>query len=415
MTTSSVKRSAANGNECVGERLEVTLDRPAHGGYVVGRHQGRVVFVRHAIAGERAIVEVTQGGNSSRMWRADAIEILVPSPDRVSHPWPQAGPGGVGGADLGHVALPAQREWKAQVISENLRRFAKVEPEVHVAALPCDDERNGLHYRTRIDAVVSDSGRLAMRRARSHNLVELDDMPLASETILAYGPFEKRWQPGDSMHLVANHGAVHVAVNGKPVSGAPASITERVRCAGDVVDFRVSITGFWQVHERAAETLVDSVIASAEIRPGDMVWDLYSGVGLFSAFAAYKAGPTGAVMAVEADHTATHHARGNLSRFTQAHVFHSTVSRAMGRLASSRAPDVVVMDPPRKGAGIQVMQQTLDQHPRRLVHVACDPVALARDLAVARAAGYELLDMKAFDLFPHTHHVECIATLERAR
>ena len=152
------------------QMIELEIGPVAHGGHCVARHEGRVVFVRHTLPGERVRAVLTDSGPSASYWRADTVEVLEASPDRVPSAWPAAGPGGVGGAELAHVALPAQRAWKAAVLREQLQRLARIDRDVEIQAVPGDDERGGLRWRTRIDLVADPSGRAGMRGHRSHEV-----------------------------------------------------------------------------------------------------------------------------------------------------------------------------------------------------------------------------------------------------
>jgi len=195
-----------------------------------------------------------------------------------------------------------------------------------------------------------------------------------------------------------------VAVDGT-VRGGRGALAEQVHDT----TLRVSGSGFWQVHPAAATTLVDAVMEAAQIRAGDVAVDLYAGVGLFTSFLADAVGEQGTVVSVESDRRAAKDARRNLHDRSQVQLVHAPVERALGSEQIGSA-DVVVLDPPRTGAkravaGIAALT------PRRVVYVACDPAALARDLASFADLGYRLDVLRAFALFPMTHHVECVATL----
>src|SRR5690606_28094450 len=159
-----------------GDLVELEIGKVAHGGHCVARHEGRVVFVRHTLPGERVRVRLTEAAPEARFWRGEAVEVLEASPDRVPSAWPEAGPGGVGGAELAHVALPAQRAWKAAVVTEQLARLAGVEREVEVEAAPGDEERGGLAWRSRIELRTDAEGRAGMTRVRSHEVLPLGSM-----------------------------------------------------------------------------------------------------------------------------------------------------------------------------------------------------------------------------------------------
>lgn len=413
----------------VGRELELEVGSVAHGGHCVARHEGRVVFVRHALPGERVRARVTEGG--SRFWRADAVEVLEASPDRVPSAWPEAGPGGVGGGELAHVALAAQRRWKSDVVAGQLRRIAHLEREVEVEAAPGDDERGGLAYRTRVELVADDEGRAGMRRFRSHDVVALDRMPLGTEAVAALaadeGVWTRRWQPGARLELVAPADGSTPALlvdgtpwrRGRPDSrpNARRAVHEVVRAGGVEHRFRVAADGFWQVHREGPGVLTEAVLDAVGDVAGATVLDLYSGAGLFTLPLAAAAGPDGRVVAVESDARAVKDARRNAHDVAQVELHLGAVDRVLtdGDAAGAGvgAADAVVLDPPRAGAGRTVVDAIADREPARVVYVACDPAALARDVAYLGERGYELASLRAFDLFPMTHHVEAVAVLSR--
>lgn len=409
--------------------LELEVGPVAHGGHCVARHDGRVVFVRHTLPGERVRARVTEGGDDAKFWRADAIEVLEASPDRVPSVWPEAGPGGVGGGELAHVALPAQRRWKRDVLAEQLRRLARVDldeahPQVEVEGLPGDDERGGLGYRTRVDLVADGTGRAGMHRFRSHDVLALDAMPLGSEDVAALAEREKvftrPWRRGTRIELVAPVGSAPVLlVDGEPWRAgsldrrpnARRSVTERVAVGGREHEYRVAADGFWQVHREAPAVLSRAVLDGLGDVDGARVLDLYSGAGLFTAPLAAAVGPTGSVVAVEGDERAVRDARRNAHGLDHVELHHGTVEGVLA--ADSSGADVVVLDPPRVGAGRAVVDAVAARRPARVVYVACDPAALARDVSYLAGHGYALDSLRAFDLFPMTHHLEAVAVLTR--
>lgn len=396
--------------------VELEVGPPAHGGHCVARLGGRVVFVRHALPGERVLARLTEAGESRRYWRADAVEILDASPDRVPSAWPEAGPGGVGGGELAHVALPAQRRWKSAVVAEALRRIGRIERAVEVEAVPGDDERGGLGWRTRVELTADAQGRAGMYRYRTHDVVALTRMPLAGPAIAGLGLFDRRWPPGAHIEAVAPVGGDQplVLLDGAPVRGNRRSVREVVDVVGRPVTYRVSGAGFWQVHDGAPRLLVEAVLAAARLEPGRSVLELYAGAGLFTVPLADAVGPTGRVDAVESDARAVRDARRNVHLHPQVVLHEGAVAQALRALPRADPGGVVVLDPPRAGAGPAVMEAVAGRAPDRIVYVACDPASLARDLHAARAWDYDLRGLRAFDLFPHTHHVECVAVLERA-
>lgn len=407
-----------------GQVLELEVGPVAHGGHCVARHEGRVVFVRHALPGERVRALVTEGG--SRYWRADAVEVLDASPDRVEPAWPAAGPGGVGGGELSHVALGAQRQWKADVVAEQLRHLAKIDREVTVEAAPGDDERGGLGYRTRIELVADEAGRAGMRRFRSHEVVPVDGMPLATEAVLALAAaedvFTRTWEPEARLELVAPAGGDEpvLLVDGIPWRrgradqrpNARRAVTEAVTVAGREHRYRVAADGFWQVHREAPGVLAGAVLDAVGDAPEATVLDLYSGAGLFTVPLAAAVGLDGRVVAVEGDARAVRDARRNAHDLPWVELHEGAVEAVLADVVPGVA-DVVVLDPPRAGAGRTVVDAIAERNPARIVYVACDPAALARDVAYLAGHGYALDGLRAFDLFPHTHHVEAVAVLTR--
>ncbi|WP_166350266.1 class I SAM-dependent RNA methyltransferase [Phytoactinopolyspora limicola] len=411
-----------------GVEIIVELGPVAHGGSVVARHEGRVVFVRHGLPGERVSARITEGADDARYWRADAVEILRASPDRVTAPCRYAGPGRCGGCDWQHATPEAQRRLKAAVVEEQLRRLAGVERTVVVEPVPGDDA--GLGWRTRVTYAVGDDDRAGLRRHRSHEIVPIDTCLIAHPGVRSVGVEERGW-PGvtsvaatasgtGDQQLIVEPGQRDVELPELPTDVSVSILDERGRPQphqgdGTVTEvaagrrWRVSGGGFWQVHPGAADALVDAVARAVAARPGERVLDLYSGVGLFAGALAAQVGPSGAVVAVEGDRRAVADARHNLADLPQVTVESGPVDRVLSR-AGDLAADIVVLDPPRAGAKLPVVAEISRLRPRVVAYVACDPAALARDVATFAAHGYELTDLRAFDLFPMTHHVECVAT-----
>jgi tRNA/tmRNA/rRNA uracil-C5-methylase (TrmA/RlmC/RlmD family) len=387
----------------VGTSVTVDVGPVAHGGHCVARHEGRVVFVRHALPGERVRAVVTEGHESSSFWRADAVEVLSASPDRVEPPCPWAGPGRCGGCDWQHASLPAQRALKAAVVREQLSRLAGLEREVVVEDVP--GAPDGLGWRTRVRYAVDATGRAGLRAHRSHEVVAIDRCRIAHDLVAAADVTGRPW-PGASVVEVAASVATGETLL-RPDGTGPGVLTEVV---GDR-SFRVTGGGFWQVHPGAASALLTAVLDGLDPRPGESALDLYGGVGLFAAFVADRVGPGGRVTVVEADRSAAEDARHNLAELPWVRVERGRVDSVLRRLRLRRA-DLVVLDPPRSGAGKTVVSLVSGVRARRIAYVACDPAALARDLRFFADRGYALTSLRAFDLFPMTHHVECVALLE---
>ncbi|WP_314686657.1 TRAM domain-containing protein [uncultured Bifidobacterium sp.] len=445
----------------------VRIERYADQGRCVAHIDGRVVFVRFALPAELVTVELDEPHErEDRFWTGEVVAVQEPNPERREPVWPLAGPlssgGGVGGADLVHVSLPGQLAWKAATIREQMTRLGHLDPgPVTVERMPGDEESRGLHWRTRIDLVADVEGRPSMRRRGSHDPVAVDDMPLATRTVLDAARDAHLWAggfpAGTRLRVVAagTPGSSSTAssssrpesgeadsvgpdrrravlVGGKVVLGSP-TIRETVVLPEGSFDYDVSASGFWQVHRLAPATLAGHVLSLVRRALDGVdraaVWDLYSGSGLFTLPLAGFAADDSRVLAIEGVREAAKDARRNLAAAglddravvrcgDVARVLRGVASghdRGMGRAetAALAHPDVVVLDPPRSGAGAQVCRAMAAAGARHIVYVACDPTSLARDTATMTTLGYRLADIHAFDLYPLTHHVETVAWFAR--
>jgi tRNA/tmRNA/rRNA uracil-C5-methylase (TrmA/RlmC/RlmD family) len=394
----------------VGERYDVRPDRVAHGGFVVARHEGVVVFVRHALPGERVVVEVTEGQEGDRFLRADAVEVLEPSPHRVTPPCPFARPGLCGGCDFQHVSMPFQRELKAAVVGEQLRRLAGLEVDVTVEPVPGD--AGGLGWRTRVQWAIAPDGTPGLRKHRSHDVVAVDVCRIAHPGLPSVT--DSDWPDATTVEALVSSTGERLRLvstgDGATFADGPPVLHEQARGR----DWQVTGSGFWQVHPGAAETLVAAVLDGLDPQPGERAADLYAGVGLFSAALAERVGTSGRVVAIESDAVAVEDAAVNLADLPQVEPVADRVDRALRRGAVGPV-DVVVLDPPRTGAKREVVSAIAARGPRSVAYVACDPAALARDVAIFAEHGYTLRSLRAFDLFPMTQHVECVAVLARHR
>lgn len=388
--------------DLAGSETELHVGPVAHGGHCVARWDGRVVFVRHSLPGETVRVRITEGTESSRFLRGDAIEVLSPAAGRVDPPCPFAGPGRCGGCDWQHASPATQRDLLGAVVAEQLARLAGIEREVVVEAVAPED----LGWRTRLGWAVDALGRPGLHRHRSHDVVAVDRCRIAAEGLPEV--HDRSWAATHVDVGVSSLGDTTVLADGEVVHG-------RVRMRERVHErqFRVSANGFWQVHPAAAHTLVDAVLAHARPVPGERVADLYAGVGLFSAFLGEAVGAAGSVLAVEGDARAVKDARRNLHDLPQVRIEPGRVGDVLARLPVQPL-DLVVLDPPRVGARARVVAQVAARTPARIVYVGCDPAALARDVATFGERGYRLSGLRAFALFPMTQHVECVALLTRS-
>jgi tRNA/tmRNA/rRNA uracil-C5-methylase (TrmA/RlmC/RlmD family) len=381
--------------------LELEIGPVAHGGHCVARHDGQVVFVRHALPGERVLARVTDTRRG--FLRADAIEILLPSPDRVIPPCPFAGPGACGGCDWQHADPAAQRRLKEQVLSEQLARLAGVSASVPLEPLP----GGPLGWRTRVQYAVDADGNAGFHQHRSSGIVPVDRCRIAHPAIQALPVTASTWPPGSAVEAVVSS-AVETAVVTRHsrtggVTGGAAKVRETV--AGR--EWQVDAGGFWQVHPHAAEAFTSTVLDMLRPAEGERAWDLYGGAGVFAAALAPHCGP---VTVVEADRRAVTAGQRALRDLSNVRFVRGDVGQVLEN-PRWRSVDLVVLDPPRAGAGKAVVEAIAARSPRGVAYVACDPAAFARDVRTFAENGYRLERMRAFDSFPMTQHFETIGLL----
>lgn len=409
-----------------GQLIELEIGPIAHGGHCVARYLGRVVFVRLALPGERAVVRLTEVRPNS-FCRGEVVEVLQSHPDRIEPPCGHFHPGGCGGCDLQHVAPPRQRRLKAEVVGEQLRRLAGVDVAVEVEALPGD----GFGWRTRVRWALDQQGRIGPRAVRSHRVMPIsaadpcliaadgltelaavaDPPPDVLRQVAAQQPRTRPRAGRAGRHRSAELPEVVLvrAENGETRAIWPDQVAEPIIEHAVGRRFSVAGDGFWQVHPAAAQTLADAVreALSGSDLTGGSGWDLYGGVGLFAEVLAAAVGAGGEVITVEGDRAASELSAQNLTHRPWVRAVHSSVEAAVADLPLR--VDAVVLDPPRSGAGPALCAAIAAHHPAVVVYVACDPAALGRDTGALQAAGYRLAGLRAFDCFPQTHHVECVA------
>ena len=495
--------------------VELAIDNVAHGGVMVARLEGRVVFVADAIPGERVLARIVDDGKAS-FWRADTVEVLEASPDRQTHVWSAASidrapEQRAGGAEFGHIALERQRALKGEVLTDALRRFGRIDRAVEVEPIGAaagvqaprgadgdagGDTAEGTRWRTRVRLHVGPDGRVGPYSARSHTVIPIDDLPLATAALEEAAALARRVDDAEAIDLVetsggevrvtrvseersktggrgGRRGAAGRAERGGPAAGRgqrgaagagrgsaayggpggagsaagagrgtggsagggqrggsggssgakaarPATIVERV---GER-EFRLAENGFWQVHLDAARTLTEVVQQQTRedlFDPRAANHDLYGGVGLLAAALGDRFGPATRITSVESDPLATDFAAANLAEWIGARAVSARVDRYLADLERDASAEdrrrlaaaTMVIDPPRSGAGKQVVGSLTRLEVAQVVYVACDPVAFARDVALFGEAGYVLDSVRAFDLFPNTHHVETVGVLVR--
>ena len=396
--------------------LTLTTGAAANGGSCVARYDGRVVFVRYALPGETVRARLrTRGANGDKRgsyWHAEAVEILEASPDRIAPRCPIAGVDGAGCCDLSFVAPAAARRLKGEVVSNQLARLGGHEwsgaaEEVGVVG--------ATGWRTRVRLDVNADGRPGFHRYHSSELVtELNCAQLPDGLLDDLAGTQ--WPAGTQLHVaVDSDGRRHVVQSG-PKDGrkSPTRVVsggyEAVQRIGSR-QWQVPVTAFWQAHRDAAPIYSELISGWAHLDAGMTAWDLYGGAGVFAAALAEAVGETGRVLTVDTSRGAARSARAALADLPWVSVVTDSVRRAL-KAQPDRA-DVAVLDPPRTGAGPEVIGALAAAEVPRIIHIGCEAASFARDIGLYRKQGYAVEELRVFDSFPLTHHVECAAVLSR--
>ncbi|MCW2520825.1 MAG: rlmD [Mycobacterium sp.] len=381
----------------------------------MARHDGRVVFVRYALPGEVVRAQVTEERGSH--WHAEAVEIIEPSPDRVDSLCPIAGVDGSGCCDLAFATPAAARRLKGDVVANQLERLGGHHWEGEAEEVGSTGA-TGWRTRVRLDVAAegAQAGHAGFHRYHSSELVTELSCAQVPEGMLA-GLDGSKWAPGAQLHVALDDaGARHVVQSGpRSDRKATTQVIEGSYEATQRVGNRtwsVPVTAFWQAHRDAARTYSALVKGWAQLGPGMTAWDLYGGAGVFAATLADSVGETGHVLSVDTSRGSSRAARAALADLGWVEVLTESVRRALG--TQRRRADVAVLDPPRTGAGREVIDLLAAADVPRIVHIGCEAASFARDVGLYRGHGYAVEELRVFDSFPLTHHVECVAVLSRA-
>lgn len=385
----------------------------AHGGTCVGRlSSGKIIFIRHAIPGEHVRVRVTE--ELSKRAYGDVTEVLQPSPERQPHCWPLAEKADIGGVELGHLTPAGQAAWKDAVVDQTLRRIGGEEFSATVQPVrePLWQSRD-VGARTRIRAVLDERGKPGMRRHHGHEVIGFDQIPLAAPPLdkVKYWPLPAGLTPGTEVRAGVSDGRIWCAPTG---AGVP--VTERVQVGEQEFTYQLDSDRFWQAHKDAPRLLSEAVCAA--VAGATSVLELYSGVGLFTLPLAHLPGVR-RVVSAEGDAPATAYAHANLAAAVHTGGAECIVTTEMVTGTSVRQligqynPDAIVLDPPRAGAGIPVMQEIGASAASVVVLVSCDPAAMVRDGRALWDAGFTVDRLQPFDFFPATHHLETVLVARR--
>jgi tRNA/tmRNA/rRNA uracil-C5-methylase (TrmA/RlmC/RlmD family) len=391
--------------------LTLTVGAPANGGSCVAHHDGRVVFVRRALPGETVRAQVT--GERGSYWHADAVEVLEPSPDRVASLCPIAAcvdnPDGAGCCDQAFVAPDALLRIKGEVVANQLERLGGYQWQGSAEPIGTGGPTG---WRTRVRLEVGADGKPGFHRYHSDQLItdlRCAQLPAALLNDLP----EDRFRVGDQVHVVLDDDdARHVVSGGKERrTRAVEGEYEGVQRVG-ARSWRLPVTAFWQAHRDAATSYSALVSDWAALSPAMSAWDLYGGAGVFAAVLGDAAGPGGRVLSVDTSRSAARAGRVALAELPQVELLTESVRRALA--AQPAAADVAVLDPPRAGAGRDVIDLIAAAGVPRVIHIGCEAAAFARDIGLYRGHGYTVEQLRVFDAFPLTHHVECFALLTRS-
>ncbi len=393
----------------IGEIVRVEIEKVAHGGHFIARYEGAVIFLRHGIPGE--VVEARITGVEKSFYRADVVAVLEASPARVAAPCSYAGR--CGGCDFQHIEIGYQRSLKSEVIAEQFARIAKMEIEIEV-----EEVSTPLHWRTRFSATKDRDGELGFSEVRSNSIVPISHCPILLPEIDFPTLPRELIETGTRVEVaLSTNGERTVATrkirSHREEERAEAKIIEgagelhyQVSTTLGEIDYQVNNSSFWQSNIVAPETLVNAVLEFAQLKAGDHLLDLYGGVGLFTGAALPIIGAGGRVDLIEGSASATSDATINFDGYSNVKIHTGDVAKVMRKIQRA---DVVILDPPRVGAGRPVIEAITAVSPRAIIYVACDPAALARDTAYLYEMDFHLSEIRAFDLFPMTHHIESVA------
>jgi tRNA/tmRNA/rRNA uracil-C5-methylase (TrmA/RlmC/RlmD family) len=418
------------------EVLTLTTGAAANGGSCVARHDGRVVFVRYALPGETVRARLV--GDRGSYWNAEVVEVLEPAAQRIDSLCPIAGVDGAGCCDLAFAEPAAVRRIKGAVVANQLARLGNYHwcDESEATAEPVG-EVGATGWRTRVRLDTSADGRAGFHRYHSAELVHRLDCAQLPPGMLD-GVADTQWPAQAAVHVaVDDDGNRHVVVGAggsnragvdrrrSPAGsrGGKRSAAAGIRTAVAEGDYEavqrvggrtwhVPVTAFWQAHRDAAALYSSLVTQWSQLSPGMTAWDLYGGAGVFAAALARGVGETGTVLTVDTSRGASRSARAALADLTNVSVLTDSVRRALA--AQRQRADVAVLDPPRTGAGREVIDLLADADVPRIIHIGCEAASFARDVGLYLGHGYAVEELRVFDSFPLTHHVECVAVLQRS-
>ena len=408
------------------DEIEITLHSLAYGGDALGRlPDGRLVFVPFGLPGETVVVRLIE--EKRRHARAELVEVLKPSPQRVA---PRCRHYGIcGGCHYQHLDYEAQLVVKQAILKEQLVRIAGIpEPPVR----PPIPSPLAWGYRNHVQFHLTASGALGYYKARSDEVFPIQECHLPEESLNAVWPqleFEPlpdleriglRTGDGDEVQLILESSLPdlpEISVEDLPLSVVHTSPWGSLVLAGSEHieiqvlgrTLQVSAGSFFQANRQVAERMVEHLLDSLPLEPGTTVLELYSGVGLFSAFIAPR---VKRLVSVESSSKSCADFEANLAACDNVELYETSVEQVLGSL--DLHPEVVLVDPPRAGLGREVSASILALRPQVIAYVSCDPATLGRDARQFIGEGYSLVRVTLFDAFPQTYHIESISLWQAA-
>lgn len=402
-----------------GQQLELTVTRMAHGGEGIALHDGRVIFIRGAYPGDTVTAEISEV--KKNFARAVLSDVREPSALRGQQRCPAAAQG-AGCCDFGDLDPAEESGVKVGILKDQLTRIAKLPelPEIDILDLAPDRG-----WRTRMRLGVDAQGRAGVRAIKSNDLITEVACTQATPGLLdgIVGAGARSFTPGAEVIVVGDSSDERHVVESRraPRGRRTEQVTAVVEGSGEASQdadghrFVIPATAFWQAHRSAPgayTALVRNWLAEESLGEvqAPVAWDLYGGAGLFVPALADSLGENARVHSVELSDQA---ARGGQEALRDYDVtFHNArVEQVVSQLPK---PQVVLLDPPRTGAGAKVVESLAAAEPELVVHIGCDPATFARDIAAWRGHGYHITRLTMFNAFPGTHHFEVVSLLRRA-
>lgn len=400
--------------------FDVNLTTLVYGGEALGRlPDGRAVFVPFGLPGE--IVRIRLVDERRGFARAELVEILAPSPERVKPLCRHFG--ACGGCHYQHLPYSAQLKAKSLILQDQLERIGKLE---NIPIQPIVPSPEAFYYRNHIQFHLTQDGKLGFHSMRSQDVMAIQECHLPEETIntiwpqLEFEPLEDLERIGlraglDDIQLIlesSNIQAPEMSVEELTMSVVHLSPAGPLVMAGSEAvfievsgrPFRVSAGSFFQVNTAMAEKMVEHLLQNLNLHQDMIVLDVYCGVGLFSAFLAPRVGQ---LVGIESAPSAADDFVENLDEFENVTLYEAAAEDVLPVL--DLHPDIILVDPPRSGLEPRALDGLLGLKPPMLVYVSCDPATLGRDAKRLITAGYSLLKITPFDLFPQTYHIESIS------